>query len=555
MQLSKSNYMNYLRHPAWLWIEKHDKGKIPSHDENTQAIFANGAKFEHVAEAAFDGATRMHWDTNDYDSYATLGPRTTEAIERGSTTILQAKFETEDLACICDVVEIVDGQTVNLYEIKSSTAVKQEHLYDLAFQTEVLHHNGYKIRNAYVIHVNNGFVSPGFIDDVDMTVRENVTTRVLALGETTRHNIDAALRTMRQSSMPDPSPRHAKLGSLSEWLKIYRNINQLPEYSIYDLAKLTPLQIAQFEDAGIQKIVDIPTGTYLTPKQELQVLATKQDEPIINDSAIRAFLRELEFPIYFLDYETFSGVIPYFDGQRPYQQIPFQYSLHILDRPDGELRQVEYLHRDNSDPVTPLSESLRDAIGDYGSIITWNMSFEKNCNKLMGDLHSEYWDFYQMVNDRIVDLGTPFKDDMYVDKAFHGSWSIKNVMPVLIPELSYKELGIQNGGAAQYRWTQAVLEESRDDKDEIFADLRKYCELDTLAMVEIFKVLWDQFTPTNNSICCPYCGSGNIARVLWGLYDEDVLESPDIVSGRVVLGGCEIDDDISWRCNSCGKWY
>jgi hypothetical protein len=563
--------MNYLRHPAWLWLEKHDKDKIQKSDDNTQAMFANGTQFEHYAEIQFEGATRMHWDKTDYDSYLTVGPRTKEAIERGSKVILQAKFETDELACICDVVRIVDGHTVDLIEIKSSTSVKKEHLYDLAFQTEVLHRNGYKVRDVSVIYVDRDFVA-GSIGH-EMTIKENVTTKVLSIGEETKRNIDAALAVMRSSSIPDISPRHVGLGAMSEWLAIYRNLVELPEYSIYDLVKLTPLQIEQFEDDGILHIADIPEGTYLTPKQELQVLATKQEKPIINRDAIRAFLGELTFPLYFLDYETFSGVVPYFDGQSPYQQIPFQVSVHRLDSIDDEPLHDWYLHREKSDPIVRMTESLDMVLGTRGSIITWNMSFEKNCNKLMGQLYPEYQEFYEMINDRIVDLGTPFKDDMYVDKAFRGSWSIKNVMPVLVPELSYKTLGIQNGSTAQQRWIQAVLEESRDDKEQVFDDLLKYCELDTLAMVEIFNVLWQRFIPMNpepdmldmtnevskRGVKCMWCGSTRTAKIEWGMYDDDALEDEDVKSGKVYLGGCS-PEMVAMRtairhCYGCGKNY
>lgn len=203
-------------------------------------------------------------------------------------------------------------------------------------------------------------------------------------------------------------------------------------------------------------------------------------------------MSELTFPLHFLDYETYSGVIPYFDGQKPYQQIPFQYSLHILESPYAELRHTEYLHSDSSNPIVPLSQALQSQISESGSVITWNMSFEKSCNTRMGELFPEFANFYEQVNARVIDLAVPFADDMYVDKRFKGSYSIKNVLPVLAPGLSYKALRIQEGGSAQRLWMQAVLEDKNEDgKQQILDDLVEYCELDTLAMVQIWRLLAD----------------------------------------------------------------
>jgi hypothetical protein len=182
--------------------------------------------------------------------------------------------------------------------------------------------------------------------------------------------------------------------------------------------------------------------------------------------------------------------VPYFDGMRPYKQYPFQYSLHILDAPDSALRHMGYLHKDNCDPAEMLSKILKAQIGESGSVVTWNMGFEKGCNELIGSRLPEYTEFYKMLNNRIVDLMTPFSTGLYVDKDFKGSASIKNVLPVLVPELSYKNLGIQEGGSAQRLWMEAILDGKRmNEKEKILSDLLEYCKLDTLAMVEIYKRL------------------------------------------------------------------
>lgn len=490
MQITKSNYMNFLRHPAWLWLEKNDKSKLPPHDAATMAMFAGGYKFEDVVEKLFPEALKLSWES--YDEYRELATVTAAVLKNqsGPRTVVQAKFEAGNFACISDIVH-VDGKLIDVYEIKSSTQVKKAHLFDLAFQCEVIRQNGYEIRSVHVLTVNTEYVRSGSIEPSEMVNFNDVTELVLEKEALTHVYMQEAFDVASLPTCPDMSPaKIGPVGSVSEWLPVYKYAVDLPEYSIYDLASPGAARLKNLEAENIRLITEIPESFNLTAKQEMQVLATKQGSPIINTHAISAFMEELTYPLYFLDYETYSGVIPYFDGQRPYMQVPFQYSLHIIDSPGAELRHVEYLQSENRDCVQDLSESLRIAIGTEGSVITWNMSFERSCNTTMGKLAPAYKEFYEQLNARIVDLCIPFKDDMYVDARFKGSYSIKSVLPVLVPELSYKELEIQNGGSAQTLWMNAVLEENNElDKNKILKDLLEYCKLDTLAMVEIWKVL------------------------------------------------------------------
>lgn len=162
------------------------------------------------------------------------------------------------------------------------------------------------------------------------------------------------------------------------------------------------------------------------------------------------------------------------------------------------MKHISYLHKDDSNPAEALSQSLKQHIGTKGSVITWNMSFEKSCNTLLGTLLPHYRDFFEEVNSRVVDLMLPFSNGWYVDKNFLGSASIKKVLPVLVPELSYAALGIHEGAAAQRLWMEAVLYGKRDgEKEQILVDLFEYCGLDTLAMVEIYRYLCNFIRETN----------------------------------------------------------
>lgn len=409
MQLSKSDYMLFLKHPAWLWLKKHNKDKLPPVDESTQAMFDAGHKFEAYAEAIFENGVTLGF--NNYDEYNSLTERTQQAFTDGATTVFQSRFVSGEYNCLPDIIVVVGDKEVDLYEIKSSTKVKDEHLYDLAFQRAVIEANGLTIRKIFVIYVNNEYVRQGVINPTELTKIDDVTLAVHNLSSFTDANMPLALETMKSDTMPDPNPIFlSKLGDKKEWQTIY------------------------------DSLVGTPKPDYSGAK------------PTIQKHEIEAFLSTLEYPLYFLDYETMSAVVPYFDGQRPYQQVPSQYSLHILNTPNGEPYQKEYLHCDNSDPSLPIAQHLVEDIGDRGSIITWNMSFEKSCNVTLGQLNPEFADAMMAINERIVDLMIPFKpkNSWYSDPRFEGSASIKKVLPLLFPRFHTKSLIFRMAAALRH---------------------------------------------------------------------------------------------------------
>ena len=488
MLLSKSDYMLYLAHPAWLWLKKHDKDKLPHIDDNTQATFDAGNLFEGYAEKLFDDGERLGF--SDYTSYLALPEQTMEALIGGAKTIYQARFIAGQLTCICDVVHVVGDKTFDLYEIKSSTKAKPEHATDLAFQAHVLRESGFTVRNINVVHVNNEYIRHGNINPEEFCTITDVTSEVNALSEATKLHAQEALEVMQSSDMPDLSPVLAAGSSFGDWLSIYKSLTNPPNDSIYYLCGLNAAKVKALEEAGIEKIADIPDDFKLSPKQHKQATATKLNQQLITHEPIQGLLKSFEYPLYFLDYETLAGIVPPFEGMRPYQQVPFQYSLHILDSPDSELRHEEYLHREGTNPCKDVAEALRSHIGDKGTVLAWNMGFEKSCNKTLAEEVPELKDFLLNLNDRMNDLMLPFSKLWYVDKDFYGSASIKKVLPVLVPTLSYAELGIHEGASAQRLWMQGVIDgKDSIDKEVLFADLLEYCKLDTLAMVEIFNVL------------------------------------------------------------------
>lgn len=488
MILSKSHYLLFLKHPAWLWLKKHDKSKLTPVSENQQAVFDAGNDFETYAEQLFPGGVRIGFD--GYDEYLTQPARTKKAIDEGAKVIFQGRFENKHITCICDVVVITGEHTVDLYEIKSSTEAKLIHEHDLAFQMVVLESCGYSVGSIKVLCLNSEFVRFGDIDPKQLVLTQDITNAVLEKREDTKKHIEKAFRTVESKTLPDISPSHCAFGSLKEWLEIYRTLTDVPVGSIYDLCRLNAELISELESRSIQFIADIPDDIALKSQQALQVRVSKENRVIVNEDEIRNFLSRLVFPLYFLDYETLSSTVPIFDGTKPYQQVPFQYSLHILESPNAELKHFGYLHIERSNPVQSLTKSLRSAIGTSGTVLVWFEGFEKSRNTEMGELIPEFKEFYEHLNGRVVDLMTPFSLGWYAHKDFLGSASIKKVLPVIVPELSYSELDVHEGATAQRLWMETVLNgEHSSEREKILKDLDVYCTLDTMAMVKIYQHL------------------------------------------------------------------
>ena len=370
-------------------------------------------------------------------------------------------------------------------------------MYDLAFQTIVLEKAGLTIRNISIIHVNNEYIKNGNIEPEKITSKTDVTDSVKDLIDLTKEQINKAVAILSQKTIPDLSPRHVNQVNVkrtkwfADWLEVYKHLNpNLNPYSIYFLGYPNANQIGELENNDVHLIQDIPEELALRPKQIAQIKTTKSGEKILYTKKIKELLRTFEYPIYFFDYETLSSVIPAFDGFQPYKDYPFQYSLHILDSPEAEIRHEEYLHQENSNPMPKLLEKLKSDIGDTGTILTWNMSYEKGCNNRMAELYPEYKEFLEDLNQRVNDLMLPFSKMWFVDKEFFGSASLKNVLPVLVPELSYKEMDVSDGLKARRLWTETVLGgKYPEQREKIIDDLSKYCTLDTFAMVRILEEL------------------------------------------------------------------
>jgi hypothetical protein len=490
MYLTKSDYITYLKHPAWLWLKKYNPDLLPTLDENSQAVIDGGIQFEHFAEKIFENAIKV--ESKEYGDFEARALETKRLIDQKTEVILQGVFINDEYLCIADALRLTDSG-YELIEIKAVTCPDKEHYCDLAFQKIVIENTGTPIVNSLVLHANKDYIRLGDIKIDEITQFTDVTTQVGKQLLDTSEKMHEALSILTLKEIPSDSLRYVGLGAAKDWRPIFRSLHpDIPPYSIYDLASNkgigTDKLIGALEDDNVVLMVDIPDSTKLQAHQKAQIVVTRLGKPIIDTEKVKAFLDKLVFPLYFLDYESINLIMPPFDNTWPFEQVVFQQSLHIMQA-DGTLTHQEYLHDKNTNPMPKIIESLEAMIGDTGSIIVWNQTFEKGRHSDMAKLYPSKATFMENLNDRVVDLMKPFDKDMYQDMHFKGSASIKKVLPVLCPELSYKTLGIQEGLTASRSWKEAIVDGTRDDKDEILANLREYCGLDTYAMVAIYNSL------------------------------------------------------------------
>ena len=481
--LSKTDYNRFLQCPKLLWLQKRRKDLAKPVTETTQALFDQGYLVEEYAHKLFPGGVEVKgW-------YKKGREETQQHIREGRTTIFQANAMTKNLYSKADIIHFNEQtQKWDLYEVKSSTQVKEEHIPDLAFQKITLERDGIPIGKTYLIHINREYVRQGEIDPKELLTIEDLTEEVENIRQITETQIPKALEIITLKEEVDK-----KIGKQCDNpyecpFKEYCWKN-LPEYSIFDLQRISEQQITQLRALGIEKITDIPDDFEMNQKQENQVVATKTDKDFIDSQSIENALEELEYPLYFLDYETYGSAIPLFEGLRPYQQMPFQYSLHVIRSKGERCEHYEYLHTGKDIPIPALVEDMKKNIGNKGSVIVWYKGFEMKRNEEMAGMYPQYADFLESVNSRVFDLMEIFSNQYYISPRFKGSASIKKVLPVVVPELSYSDLeDVQEGQIASLYWFKHVYGES-GDKERVVRNLLEYCKLDTLAMVEVWRKL------------------------------------------------------------------
>ena len=486
--LSKSDYMLYLKHPAWLWLKKNDPEKLKPVDPALQEQFNAGYEFEECAEQLYSNAIRISLDNSN--NFSVMENKTADAWKDNAKCVCQGMYSHGEIYCITDILEY-NGSAYNLTEIKSSAKAKPEHVWDLAFQKIVLERAGYNVDKCIVAHVNNNYMRTGQIDPHKIVKKTDVTVKVEKKLKETEKNIKNAVEILRSNSLPDHSPLNAGLGSFSEWLEIRRGLEpKLEKDSIYNLPHIGARQAKNLSKLGISKISKINDASVLSDATSKYWTAKSKGQRWINQPKLFNYLEKINYPIYYLDYETSQSIFPIWENTHPYQQVPFQYSLHVKETPTSDIKHCDYLHRSNENPILSLLDKLSKDIGNSGTVFVWHARFESSRNNEMGKFVSKYTDFLSSINKRIVDLEDPFKFEYITDPAFEGKSSIKKILPAMINNFSYEDLDIKEGLSAGRLWKEATFNKiSVQSREKIYSDLELYCERDTYAMVLIHEEL------------------------------------------------------------------
>lgn len=461
--VSKTDYLFWKECPKNAWIRKHKPEIFNSFrlSEFEKSIIETGNEVELKARELFPSAE------------------------------LQPTFSKDGFLAIADVLTYdEESRSHFIYEIKASNEVDEKrHIYDLAFQVLVLRKCGLSVTKSHIIHLNPEYIRKGEIDIIKLFHVENVTEKIEGLMPKVEFEMKTAYEYLSRAPEPKGHCSCIYKGRSKHCATFTYSNPDIPEYGVHDLARIgsSKKKLTELMDRNVFHIKDIPEDFKLTDIQKNQVDAYAFDRTILKKYDIGEELKKLIFPLYFLDYETFPSAIPRFNGFSPYQQIPFQYSLHIVEKADTEPTHKEFLYAESDDPSYAFVKSLQKNVGDKGSIVVWSKKFECRINEEIARRIPATKIFIDSINTRVYDLMDIFSKQHYVHKDFKGSTSIKAVLPVLAPELSYGNLEIREGGAASQKWNEMTTEKiSAEAKNEITRNLKKYCELDTLAMYSIW---------------------------------------------------------------------
>lgn len=466
--LTKTDFIQYLNCSKSFWLKK----KRPN-------VYPEGSFSSFLVKLAAEG----------YEVESYVKQAVSRYPDAGSYEFQQEFLTSDGLYSRCDIVKYNQDGSIELFEIKSSTSVKDDsshnHLKDAAFQVISAQRAGKRVSKVWLVHLNKDYVRSGDIDPNALLTFSDETVRVAGLINDTAVEIDSALALLNRDTIDETSCSCLYL-SRAHHCDSFSYFNPaIPKHSIYSLPRLFGEKLAAFVDEGRFDLSAISPNE-VSGQQIFVVKAHNEGNPFVDKKEIQSFLSELNYPIHFLDYETYLSAVPIVEGYRPQEQLPFQFSLHVLHE-DGRLDHSEYL-ADCAMRPDDLVKALRDAIHPFGSVLTWNKGFENTQNKNMGKQLPHARDFLLNVVDRAVDLMEVFKTG-YVDVDFEGSTSIKKVLPVLVPELSYQNLKVKDGGEAMEAWGKMIALTDPTEKDEIRQALLKYCELDTLAMVRIYQLI------------------------------------------------------------------
>jgi hypothetical protein len=474
MQCHKSLYMHFFQ---------------PEHrdqvSESQQHIFDIGHNTGHLAQQLFPGGVDASRG-NPQDVRSALD-YTRQLIADNHEVIYEAAFSDGHTRCYMDILAKIEGQW-HAFEVKASTSLKAYHLQDVAFQFYAIRQAGLNLRSISLVHLNNQYVRRGNIDVNQLFTKIDLTQKAIEMQPEVVNNLEAIQNMFAADTMPaitigpqcnDPFT--------CDFYQYCHKDEQPDQYT--GIKGIRAHKIETLRNNQVKTIAGIPQKLAFTSKEMIVLRGLLNNEIHVNKAKLMQFMAGLEYPLYFLDFETIMPAVPLYDESRPYQQLTFQYSLHIRQSPGEAVTHYEYLGSPPDDPRPQFITSLLAQTGNRGSIVVYNKAFEQTRIRELARDFPEHSNSLLALNGRMQDLMVPFRSQFLYRPEMAGSFSIKMVLPALVPDLSYSVLEIQEGGTASLVYLSLYQEQDPQKIDSNRNNLRKYCALDTLAMVRLLDAI------------------------------------------------------------------
>ena len=478
--LSKSRYLSGLQCHLRLWHSCFNRELASKVTPAQQALFDTGHRIGQLATHLFPEGILIREDHLHHQEAV----QTTEHVllDHNVSSIFEAAFLYHDVRIRVDILKRLDNGQWDMIEVKSSTSVKDIHLPDVAIQYYVLNGSGLKINRVFLLLINNQYVYDGNrLDLENFFYSSDVTDQVLLIQDEIPLRINEQKKMLDSSGAPVIQPsRHCTTPFTCEFWEYCTK--DMPEHWIFDLHGISQKKFDELTGMFVKDIKDIPDTFNLTELQaRIKKCVIKNDAYI--SKRLHTQLLNLEYPVHFLDFETMNPAIPLYSDTSPYEVIPFQWSDHILHK-DGSLVHKEYLCEDHRDPRENFTRALLEALDERGSIFIYT-TYEKIIIKRLAEHFPQYREDLLRIPNRFKDLCSIIRHYFY-HPGFHGSFSLKSVLPVLVPEMSYNTLSIKDGSHASYEYLRLIHPDTPSgEKEKIKEDLLAYCSQDTLAMVKI----------------------------------------------------------------------
>ena len=485
MFISKSKYLSGLQCHKLLWYNYNAKDEIPEISAATQAIFDQGHIVGEYAKKLFPGGIEVAKGTIAFEQVI----EQSQKLISERKPLFEAAFKYKNAYARVDILNPVGKTKWDIIEVKSSTQVKDINLRDLALQWYTYSGAGLSLDKCYLMHINNQYVRKGEIDPKKFFIQEDVTDQVKKYLPEVENDLSEMLKVIAKKKCPEISigphcsdPYECPLQEIC-W-------DFLPKHNPFTVYRFKSETAFSLVENRVTDVLSIGYEIELNDKQQIQINSIRSKKPYINKEGIKSFLGELSYPLYYLDFETIGPALPLFDDSRPYEQIPFQFSLHIQQKRGAKLEHVSFLAVGKNDTRAELLQLLKKHLGAKGSIVTYNASFEKDKLNKAAEVFTEYKKWNEGIQERIVDLLDPFRAFYYYHPSQMGSASIKAVLPALTGK-SYKGMAIADGGAGSREYLRVTFGEGITEKDRtnVRSDLEKYCTQDTEGMVWIVEAL------------------------------------------------------------------